>query len=405
MNPRSFFVPCCNHSLNLVVNDAVKGNNSSWQFFSTVQELYNFFSASTNRWTVLKEHISNLTLKPLSETRWSSRIDAITPLRYQLGEVYDALYSIFSGVSFDNNTKHMAESLANKLKSYRFICTLVLWYNVLFRVNTVSKTLQTKDFNISEACTQMNNLLKFFNSYRSDKGFGDVLVDASELAKSLDVEPTLKTNNVFRPRRVKKQFNYENDDEPITDGERDFKINIFFSTLDIVIRSIGERFDLLSSHSDHFQFLWDICKFSDLPEKEQLNCCLQLEGVLTDKNRNERDINGTELFHELQFLKNLNLQTPTQMLNYIIKNNLTHSVPNASVALRILLTMPVSVASAERTFSKLKLIKNYLRSSMGQQRLDNLAIISIESDLLDNINMTELISEFSRKKARKATFI
>lgn len=106
----------------------------------------------------------------------------------------------------------------------------------------------------------MNNLLKFFNSYRSDKGFGDVLVDASELAKSLDVEPTLKTNNVFRPRRVKKQFNYENDDEPITDGERDFKINIFFSTLDIVIRSIGERFDLLSSHSDHFQFLWDICK-------------------------------------------------------------------------------------------------------------------------------------------------
>ncbi len=33
--------------------------------------------------------------------------------------------------------------------------------------------------------------------------------------------------------------------------------------------------------------------------------------------------------------------------------------PNVSVAYRILLTVPVTVASAERSFSKLKLLKNY----------------------------------------------
>lgn len=66
--------------------------------------------------------------------------------------------------------------------------------------------------------------------------------------------------------------------------------------------------------------------------------------------------------------------------------------------------MSISVVSAERTFLKLKLIKNYLRSSMDQQRLDNLANISTESDLLDNINMIDLISEFYRKKVSKAYF-
>uniref|UniRef100_A0A8I6XWK6 HAT C-terminal dimerisation domain-containing protein n=1 Tax=Hordeum vulgare subsp. vulgare TaxID=112509 RepID=A0A8I6XWK6_HORVV len=39
--------------------------------------------------------------------------------------------------------------------------------------------------------------------------------------------------------------------------------------------------------------------------------------------------------------------------------------PNISIAYRIFFTMPVTVTSAERSFSKLKLLKNYLRSTMS----------------------------------------
>ena len=44
-----------------------------------------------------------------------------------------------------------------------------------------------------------------------------------------------------------------------------------------------------------------------------------------------------------------------------------------------MLTIPVLVASAKRIFSKLKLLKSYLRSTMSQQRLIGLALLSIEN--------------------------
>jgi hypothetical protein len=46
------------------------------------------------------------------------------------------------------------------------------------------------------------------------------------------------------------------------------------------------------------------------------------------------------------------------------------------------MTIPISVASAERSFSKLQLIKNYLRSTMSQERLSGLATLSIEHKLI-----------------------
>ena len=52
------------------------------------------------------------------------------------------------------------------------------------------------------------------------------------------------------------------------------------------------------------------------------------------------------------------------------------------------LTTPSTVASAERRFSKLKLIKNYLSSIMGQHHLKNLFKLSNESDVAKGADMT-----------------
>ena len=75
------------------------------------------------------------------------------------------------------------------------------------------------------------------------------------------------------------------------------------------------------------------------------------------------------------------------------------------VTYRILLTILVTVASAERSFSKLKLIKTYLRTTMSQERLNGLAMISIENGYLDKLNFDNLIEEFASKNARRSNFL
>ena len=66
-----------------------------------------------------------------------------------------------------------------------------------------------------------------------------------------------------------------------------------------------------------------------------------------------------------------------------------------------MLTIPITVASAEKSFSKLKIIKYYLRSIMSQERLSGLAILSIEKELLEEIDYTKIINNFASQKARK----
>ena len=59
--------------------------------------------------------------------------------------------------------------------------------------------------------------------------------------------------------------------------------------------------------------------------------------------------------------------------------------------------------ACQRSFSKLKLIKNYFRSSMRTLRLRCLATLFVEQQLTDNIHLDIAIDEFANKKARKVT--
>jgi len=97
------------------------------------------------------------------------------------------------------------------------------------------------------------------------------------------------------------------------------------------------------------------------------------------------------------------VRTAIQCLQYLW--TIKDSFPNTAIAYKILLTVPVTVASAERSFSKLKLIKNYfLRSTMSQDRFCGLAILSIEKDIASTLDYKDLIHEFSTWKARKVDF-
>lgn len=153
------------------MNDAASSFTETTAVFSNVQELYTFFSGSTNRWEVLKKHISQLTLKPLSATRWSSRADALKSLRFQLYEIYDALSEIIEVVNRDTETKVKARGLAKYIKSYKFICGVILWHDILFEINSVSKLLQSVTINLSDCVRMLSEAVQKVKSYRQSVYF------------------------------------------------------------------------------------------------------------------------------------------------------------------------------------------------------------------------------------------
>lgn len=81
-----------------------------------------------------------------------------------------------------------------------------------------------------------------------------------------------------------------------------------------------------------------------------------------------------------ELIRNKNLKTINEKTTFILTNDIATSYSDILVACTIFLTLPVTVAIAERSFSKLKIIKNYLRNSCGQNRLSNIAILNIEQE-------------------------
>ena len=88
----------------------------------------------------------------------------------------------------------------------------------------------------------------------------------------------------------------------------------------------------------------------------------------------------------------------------MIANDMCDIYPNLVTLYKLYLTIPISSAAAERSFSRLKLIKSYLRSTMSEDRLSGLAIINIERDLSKKVNFNTVIDTFAKMKQRRKNF-
>ena len=156
---------------------------------------------------------------------------------------------------------------------------------------------------------------------------------------------------------------------------------MFFFLLNVAINKLNESFELLENHNSCFSFLHNLAILINLNLEEKLKYCVNLENKLTDFRTKNSVITAEDLLNKIEILpSDLKFSAlSANILEYIFKNNLINVFPNLIIALRIYLTLPVPVAEGERSFSKLKIIKNYLRSTMSQERLSNFEIISIEN--------------------------
>ncbi|XP_065667636.1 uncharacterized protein LOC136087935 [Hydra vulgaris] len=196
-------------------------------------------------------------------------------------------------------------------------------------------------------------------------------------------------------------FLYESSDEPILDPKTEFRVNFFNQVVDKALQSLQPRFMQLKEHHKLFGFLYN---FRNMSKEDLRKHSADLEIALTDITK---DIEGFMLSEEMEAIKPIlpvQQQKPKELFKYLACNDRSTAFPNLFIALKILMTIPVTVASGERSFSKLKLIKTYLRSVINQERLNNLALISIKSPISREINYEKILKDFASKKARKIHF-
>ncbi|GJT50268.1 52 kDa repressor of the inhibitor of the protein kinase-like protein [Tanacetum coccineum] len=207
----------------------------------------------------------------------------------------------------------------------------------------VSKKLQSKDMLLDVSLKNLKGLVRYLEIYR-ESGLDNAISEAKQIAETLDIEPA------FTIKRA---------------------------PFDIALVQLNSRFKQMRYFESIFGFMFDASKLAYLDDANLKECCLNLESPLT--NDEDCDIDGKDLFIELQIFQEMlpkgayDGERPWSSIEIMEFTKKIDMFPNVLLACKILLTIPVMVASAEMSFSKLKILKSYLRSTMSQERLNGLA--------------------------------
>ena len=92
----------------------------------------------------------------------------------------------------------------------------------------------------------------------------------------------------------------------------------------------------------------------------------------------------SHLLHEIKRWKSISMPTPHQTVDEALLSANEHFYLNINMLLKLLLVLPISTATAERTFSSLRILKTWLRSTMGEERLSGLALMYIHRNITLN---------------------
>lgn len=95
------------------------------------------------------------------------------------------------------------------------------------------------------------------------------------------------------------------------------------------------------------------------------------------------------------------------LFQLFMDNNLAEVFSETATRLKIIITTPMTTAEAERCFSTLKRIKTFIRNTMAQDRLNALAILSMEKNLVTDMTdfNQKVIDKFASQKERRAKFL
>lgn len=136
----------------------------------------------------------------------------------------------------------------------------------------------------------------------------------------------------------------------------------------------------------------------------------QVTKIVHDYPELSSDSEGRSLQTELDMFRTLpavndespNLSAYTRALRSMVPT-MRAMFAHVEALVRLLTVNPASSATAERSFSSLRRLKTYLRSTCGQRRLNSLAVCHVHKDVLDAVDVRQLMKEFVLSRDSRAT--
>ena len=100
-------------------------------------------------------------------------------------------------------------------------------------------------------------------------------------------------------------------------------------------------------------------------------------------------------------------KTGSEVLALIVEKDTLKFFPELLKVLKIFATLPVTSCEAERSFSTLKRLKTFIRSTMGEERLNSLAVLNIHREICNLVmekDTDKLVNKFSEGQGRSMYF-
>lgn len=224
----------------------------------------------------------------------------------------------------------------------------------------------------------------------------------------------LSGTDEYSPTRIRHRnvrlnpLDYGRSEEVTLSHSEKFRVDNFLPVIDQFLSSLNQRLKAYENTCSLFGFLSGLESLS----------CTEIEAAavkLVCEYKDDLDQSlGVELVQFAAFF--------TQFLDDYVKTDsfgkarkehflykllldkkVADTFPNVEIMLRMYLVLMVTNCSGERSFSKMKYIKNRLRTTMHHDRLSHLALMSIEYDILRDIDFDILITKFARAKSRKVS--
>ena len=207
-------------------------------------------------------------------------------------------------------------------------------------------------------------------------------------------------NDPVLPRKRKVPQRYDDGSAPpeFHSTPKDFYRQTYYEALDLIVQSISDRFNQpgYKTYCCLEALILKAIKKEDF--SEELDTILDVYGS---------DLNASNLKQQLEILRaNVESETITDIAD--VKKHLQQMTPTERVLInevvllmKLILVLPACNATSERSFSAMRRVKSYLRSTMTQERLNHLMLLHVHKDSTDSLVLTDVATEFVSKSERR----